>query len=184
MKKLLTILLFILPIFSIGQQIVSLCTESLLKEYFVNPYTNIAWTINPEISMNVDNNIVYITYSDIGTYVLTATYFNEACEHSDKIIIDVIQCLETMLYIPTSFTPNYDEVNDYFGAYGLNLNSFNMRIYNRWGELLFESNDLNNRWDGYYFGHPSQIDVYTYVIIYQDNKNRFFQETSTFTLTR
>lgn len=184
MKQILTILLLLFTVNINSQQIISLCTESLLKEYSVSPYSNISWSINPQISMNVDNNIVYITYNNIGTYVLTASYFNEACEHSDKIIIDVIECTETTLWVPNSFTPNYDELNDYFGAYGLHLNSFNMRIYNRWGELLFESNDLLNRWDGYYNNNPCQQDVYTYVIIYQDNKNRYFQKTSTFTLMR
>ena len=154
----------ITSLFVNSQQVISLCTESLLKEYFVSPYSNISWSINPQISMNVDNNIVYITYNDIGTYVLTATYFNEACEHSDKIIIDVIECTETTLWVPNSFTPNDDNLNDYFGAYGLHLNSFNMRIYNRWGELVFETLDIRNGWDGTFNGKSAQPGIYVYYI--------------------
>ena len=182
MKYILSILLFLVTININSQQIISLCNESITKKYSVELYDGTYWDITPNLSMNIDNNIVYITYNNIGTYILTVTYDNGYCENTDKLIIDVIECNETTIWVPNSFTPNDDYDNDVFGAYGLNINSFNMRIYNRWGELLFESFDLNDRWDGYYQKNPCQEDVYSCIIIYQDNKNRFFQLTTTINL--
>ncbi len=65
--------------------------------------------------------------------------------------------------VPTAFTPNGDGTNEivYVGGWGLkSLNYF--RIYNRWGELVFESNDLLVGWDGTYKGVPQNIETYVY----------------------
>ncbi len=52
------------------------------------------------------------------------------------------------IYIPTAFTPNADGLNEVFKATGVSVKSFKMRIYNRGGQLLFETNDINEGWDG------------------------------------
>ena len=50
--------------------------------------------------------------------------------------------------IPNSFTPNGDNVNDYFKVEGINAQSFNGSIYNRWGDLLFQWDNISASWDG------------------------------------
>lgn len=53
------------------------------------------------------------------------------------------------IYVPNTFTPNEDGLNDGFKALGYNIVKFEMRIYDRWGHLIFETNDMNNAWDGH-----------------------------------
>ena len=66
--------------------------------------------------------------------------------------------------MPTAFTPDADGVNDVFGAKGINVSDFHMEIYNRWGEKLFESNNINDHWDGIYQGTAAQQGSYVYYV--------------------
>lgn len=68
------------------------------------------------------------------------------------------------LYVPNAFTPNGDGINETFNAQGQSITSFNMKIFNRWGEMIFETDDLQRGWDGTYKGVMSQQDVYIYKI--------------------
>ena len=52
------------------------------------------------------------------------------------------------LYIPNTFTPNGDGLNDTFGIAGEAVKDFKMEVFNRWGQLVFESTNPNLRWDG------------------------------------
>lgn len=74
------------------------------------------------------------------------------------------------LWIPTAFTPNNDGLNDSFGARGMGIENYSLEIYNRWGELLFESTDISKQWDGWYKGNPAPIDEYVYSITATGNK--------------
>lgn len=65
-------------------------------------------------------------------------------------------------YIPNSFTPNADDVNDDFFGSGEGFDSYSMYIYDRWGELIFESNDPEYTWDGTYKGQQVQQGTYPY----------------------
>ena len=75
------------------------------------------------------------------------------------------------LFIPNSFTPNGDNMNDEFYAKGTGIFEFNLKIYNRIGELVFESNDINTGWNGSYFQRQVQQDIYAYIIEYKDYSN-------------
>ena len=81
------------------------------------------------------------------------------------------ECL-TSLYIPNAFTPNGDGVNDIFYVYGNGIEELHLRIFNRWGELIFESFNLAEGWDGTYRGHLLDPDVFVYelrIIFCDDN---------------
>lgn len=72
-----------------------------------------------------------------------------------------------MLFVPNSFTPNNDGLNDGFGAYTAfpnNLINYQLKIFNRWGEQIFVSNNYNVKWDAYYNGTLCQMDVYLLLI--------------------
>jgi gliding motility-associated-like protein len=72
---------------------------------------------------------------------------------------------KSTLYIPSAFTPDGDGVNDAFGAKGKNIISLKMKIYNRWGELVYESDKLNDTWDGTYKGNAiTNTDVFVYTV--------------------
>jgi gliding motility-associated-like protein len=72
---------------------------------------------------------------------------------------------KSTLYIPSAFTPDGDGVNDAFGVKGKNIVSLKMKIYNRWGELVYETQQLNDTWDGTYNGTPiTSTDVFVYTV--------------------
>lgn len=67
-------------------------------------------------------------------------------------------------YIPNAFTPNGDGLNETFGLIGEEIMEYNMQIFNRWGNLIFESNDVKMQWDGTYHNEKAPVDVYVYKI--------------------
>lgn len=173
------ILLFLLLLSFVGksQQKLSLCGD-ISKEYTIS-YEGDTFTVDiqPSVFHQIDNNKLYITYSEIGTYLITATSYKANCYKEDKLLVDVVECDSTLIWVPNSFTPNGDNNNPEFGAYGINIVQFNMAVYTRWGECIFTSNNILDRWDGFNNkkGIPYPQDVYTYKIIYKDNKQRFHE---------
>lgn len=96
----------------------------------------------------------------------TTDSYNSAtctCEHSS--IPDL-----RITVLPTAFSPNNDGVNDTFGAFGNDdIATWSMTIYNRWGQKVFESNNMTERWDGNYQDMPQEIGVYVYSVTYTLN---------------
>ncbi|MBE7510097.1 MAG: gliding motility-associated C-terminal domain-containing protein [Bacteroidia bacterium] len=68
------------------------------------------------------------------------------------------------IYVPNSFTPNGDGMNETFGAYSEGVKDFTMQVYNRWGQLIFESSDINQHWDGKFRGELAPQGSYVYKI--------------------
>jgi gliding motility-associated-like protein len=69
------------------------------------------------------------------------------------------------MYIPNAFTPDGDEFNNYFGAVSaLTAEEFHLRIFNRWGQLIWETYDQNASWNGTYAGVTSPQGVYYYIV--------------------
>lgn len=106
-----------------------------------------------------------------GQIILTATN-NCNLSVSDTLNIKEHDC-STTIFIPNSFTPNNDNLNNTFKAYGNNIDTFNGKIYNRWGELVFEWNDINIGWDGTYKNKelPQGIYIYSIQIKYINDVN-------------
>lgn len=106
------------------------------------------------------------TYPEPGLYeiLLIATDIN-GCIDSTKKGIEIRG--ETYLYVPNAFTPDGDRFNNVFEVSAIGMIEFNVLIFNRWGELVFESTDPNFEWDGT-IGQSTkaQDGVYTYVITY------------------
>lgn len=72
-----------------------------------------------------------------------------------------------VIYAPNTFTPDGDEFNNTFNAYfGLEVSEWELKIYNRWGELLFVSNDPQYGWDGSYNGQLVKEGTYAYILTY------------------
>jgi gliding motility-associated-like protein len=90
---------------------------------------------------------------------------------SDTLIQRVYINEEITIFIPNAFTPNFDGRNEFFVAKGNGIvnEGFNMSIYNRWGELIYTSDDINVGWDGRAKGNQLvKEDVYSYYIKYID----------------
>ncbi|MCD4774166.1 MAG: gliding motility-associated C-terminal domain-containing protein [Bacteroidales bacterium] len=86
---------------------------------------------------------------------------------SDKILLEVIQ---PKVFLPNAFNPNSIHGNDKFKVITLpsHLIDFQMHIYTKWGNKIFESTDINNSWDGTINGKPAPIGVYIWVIKHTD----------------
>ncbi len=67
------------------------------------------------------------------------------------------------MLFPTAFSPNGDGINDIYAALSDSVKVFELNIYNRWGELVFTSNDLSIGWDGFFKGTEQPLDTYVYV---------------------
>jgi gliding motility-associated-like protein len=104
------------------------------------------------------------------TTVYTVTAFTEYnCADSAKVTITVI-CDESQLFMPNTFTPNGDGMNDVFYPRGNGLDQIiTFRVYNRWGEIVYERSNINlndkqNGWDGTYKGQNLSPDVFVYIV--------------------
>jgi gliding motility-associated-like protein len=111
------------------------------------------------------------SYAEDGTYDLTQ-FVSTLKGCIDSTTIKILAQTEGTLFYPNSFTPNNDGENDIFYAYGFNIKKFNMSIYDRWGQLIFQSDDVYKGWDGTYKGRPVEQDVYVLKINYEVKKAR------------
>ena len=105
---------------------------------------------NPIIKINNDTKFEITTYDNYG------------CKSSDFVIIKV---LDGDFYIPNSFTPNGDGINDIFRPILIHFQELNyFKIYNRFGQLVFETNQIGVGWDGIYKGVKQDIGNYVWMI--------------------
>ncbi len=113
------------------------------------------------------------TYQDTNTYtitLITSTLYNCIDKAYQTIIIDP----DFMFYIPNSFTPDNDGMNDNFSGKGLFIKNYEMNIFDRWGNLIFRSTDMNKPWDGKANNglETAQSEVYIYSIKITDFKKQ------------
>ena len=105
-------------------------------------------------------------YDQPGEYTVVLTVQNqEGCTDSDSTLLD-IRPLFT-IYIPSAFSPNDDGINDLWYPYGesWNINQYEIEIFDRWGNMVFHSTDINTPWEGpEYSGTNSTQSVYSYRI--------------------
>ena len=116
----------------------------------------------------------------------TVKYRVTAYKSGDTTVISQSNIVEVMppanLYVPNAFTPNGDGTNDTFGAKGDGIIEFNIQIFNRWGELVFESNDINKQWDGIYKGEKAETGAYAYSITAVGEKTNQINKSGSVTL--
>jgi gliding motility-associated-like protein len=88
------------------------------------------------------------------------------CILSDTILIKVIPwvCDFPYVFVPNAFSPNGDGENDVLYVRGHSIKKIEFRIFNRWGEMVFETNDVNIGWDGTYKGKLADSDVFDYYL--------------------
>jgi len=99
-----------------------------------------------------------------GTFTLQAFSAIAKCKSTATVIVNDICSPE--LFVPSAFSPNGDGRNDIFQIYGESISTYDMRIFDKWGELIFVSADMSVSWDGSYKGQPVEQGVYTWKIVY------------------
>lgn len=124
-------------------------------------------------------------YHDGGIYNIVLTVFNDYdCADSTIQTIEIKE--EAYIYFPTAFSPNGDGLNDIYKpiCYNISPENYSMVIYNRWGNEVFYTTDINKGWDGTIKGKPfTMISIFSYVVHYRDMFGKPFQIKGSFTLT-
>ena len=92
----------------------------------------------------------------------------DGCE--DEVSVQVVINGVFTCYVPTAFTPDGDGLNDFLYVSGesIDVTNFTFRIFNRWGEQIFEAEDMNTMWDGRHKNAPAQEDVYIWKVETKD----------------
>ncbi len=158
--------------------------DSVLNPLKKDPgYTQYEWNPNSFLSNAYIEHPVFNSFKSID-YTLTRTDVTTACKVDDIYKMDVSTAV--VISIPKAFTPNGDNLNDVLKIeHGAGLKTFNfIKIYNRWGNLVFQTSNVNQGWDGLTNGIPQEMDAYTYFISYITYKDEPVSKTGSFILLR
>jgi gliding motility-associated-like protein len=123
----------------------------------------------PSNTLSCSNCLTPVAKPTITTKYLLTAVNDGGCAKTDSIRIQVI-CNGANFFVPNSFSPNGDGVNDHFIINGIGLNVIpSITIYNRWGQIVFQksnfpANSPADAWDGTFNGQPAPADVYIYTI--------------------
>jgi len=176
------------------------CVKTSTKNNYITvfPNPNASFTVQPEVTTIIDPVISLIdastgtnfwnwnfgdkdttslhsppphTFADTGTYVITlitSTLYNCLDTAYQSVTIEP----DFVFYIPNSFSPNDDGVNDTFTGKGIFIKNYEMSIFDRWGNLIFFTDDIKKPWDGKanHGTDIAQVDVYVYSIKITDYK--------------
>lgn len=134
-----------------GESVQIIATENATYTYVWSPGS---WLDNPAISSPL------ATPEESVVYTLVVTDENGCVVERTVTIVVLTLCEEPFVFIPTGFTPNGDGKNDTFKVIGNNLDEVYLAVYNRWGELVFETRDPSAGWDGTYKGKRLPPDAY------------------------
>lgn len=147
------------PINAFANPVVITTGDKSLLTYVGEPGANVIWypigSTNPTTGYTVS-----ASPDKPSTY--TAVAQRGACTETREVHIDAYTggCIESDAFVPNTFTPNGDGENDIFRVKGLKLDEVYFAVYNRWGERVFETNDLSKGWDGNYKGRPADVGVF------------------------
>ena len=115
-------------------------------------------------------------------YMVTASN-SPYCKRRDSVLVKVdFVCGD--FFIPNVFSPNGDGLNDNVNIHGFCIATFNLRIFNRWGELVFQTTDKTLGWDGSFRGKPMDTGVFVYSVDGITIENKPFSQKGNITLLR
>lgn len=150
-----------------GEQVI-LTTTAAGPVQWTGPGLSCTTCLSPVVHPSVDSR-----------YVVTAT--SGLCKGSDTVNIHVV--MKDSIYIPSAFTPNGDGLNDVFKAIG-SAADFTMKIYNRWGQEIFQSNTITTGWNGELEGKRQPTGLYVYLVVYKNVAGKYIQQKGTVLLVR
>ena len=161
--------------------------DTLIKNNFVTVYDMPIITVQGDTTINIGesteisasgglsyywspnsyNTIACVTCSNtmvqptVTTQYIVVTSNSPYCKVQDTVTVIVdVNCGD--FFIPNAFSPNDDGLNDLINVHGKCISTFNLQIYNRWGEKVFETTSLENSWDGSYKGKKMDTGVFIY----------------------
>lgn len=123
------------------------------------------------------------TFDGLDDYTTSLQVTNEiGCTNTAYTLING----PVILYIPNAFSPNNDGINDVFRVHGNGIAKFSIQIFNRWGEVVYESDDINAVWDGSHKGGDfyGQNEIYNYVVNVKGHNTDAFERVGHISLMR
>lgn len=138
------------------------------------------WESNAILSNNTISNPT-ATIKEPEVVILTVT---DKYGCSSTVDYSIGLPVTSTLYIPNSFTPDGDQYNNIFKVYGTNIADFYLLIFDRWGEIIFESYNMDYGWDGTYKGKIVQDGVYVYKILATGMDNVRYDKTGHVTVLK
>jgi gliding motility-associated-like protein len=146
-------------------------------EFTWSPSDYLSCTVCPSPFTSAPLNTVY----DVTATVLVNGH---TCSADTQVTVLV----NPVLYIPNTFTPNHDGINDVFEVSGScfeNMDDFYIGIYNRWGQLVTEGYATNFTWDGHDHNDLAQAGIYTYTLSYLNrNTGKYYNRLGHLQLLR
>ncbi len=167
--KSLTVKVYPVPHIEITNEAISLNVGSSVQLEMKSSPDITQWRWSPQSFLSdatIANPIA--TPNQSVTYTCVASN-NGSCFARDQISVNVM-CNQANMFIPNTFSPNHDGVNERFFPRGKGVfNIKSMRIFNRWGQVVFEQNNFlpnvaSDGWDGTFKGQPLSSDVYVYMV--------------------
>ena len=160
----------------------------------INQTSNIA---NNKYNWNISNmyqipNVLHpvVKFEKVGRYQITLQV-NSVNDCKDEITKTVEVKNDFNIYIPSSFTPNYDGLNDVFipvfSPYGLDPKTYELEVFDRWGHSLFYTKDVTKGWDGTVQNKGTEElkeEVYIYRIKYKDTDGNVYNKMGHVSLLR
>ncbi len=143
------------------------------------------WNFGDNKTQNyILNENIYHTYEDTGIYTIRLKVEN-GTNCSDYKELSVCITPKTLVIAPTAFTPNNDQINDVFFLHAIGIGFVEFSIFNRWGEEVFQSDNIDIGWDGNYQNFKAQEGNYTWQAKFHSYENNNTQlEKGTFQLIR
>ena len=137
----------------------------------------------------ITNNTLSLTWDTDGIYTFEGVRWDNGCvSNPQSFTVTLELCPNELIYIPTAFTPNGDERNNSFKPVitsGVDFFNYTFVIYNRWGQIIWESFNANMGWDGTYDNKPCQDGTYTWKLRFKVPKTDEIKEFyGSFTLIR
>jgi len=134
------------------------------------------------LSVTLQSPVSHI-YNVTGSYNSCLTAINNfGCQ--DTACQNIVARVLPLLDVPNAFTPNGDGINDKVSVRGYGIAKMTWKIYNRWGEKVFETNDRTQGWDGTYKGSLQPKEVYHYVLSVQYIDNTKYEKKGDITLLK
>lgn len=183
------------------------CVNTVINQVTVNAIPNASFSATPNPALVGQD----ITFTDVTAGNIVAWQWDFGDGQGDNLqstqhayssggsfdvtlmVTDAIGCKDTVTKViqiallpvlPSGFSPNGDNENDVFIIRGGPFKSVNFKIYNNWGQLIFESNDQANGWDGTYKGDPAPLGVYTWTFVVDMGNDLIIKESGDVTLIR
>ena len=160
-------ILFLMPLLVFSQQTVEICGNT--KTYTYKTISDLDGTIEWYVlGSYYYGNEITLTWDKAGIFTISAVALTDDCSSMPQTYtVTVKECDPLVVWVPNAFTPNDDEFNTTWGAVvsgPVDLYDFRLIVFNRWGELIWESYDVMQWWDGQYNGIKVQDGTYTWHI--------------------